>query len=146
MPGRHDGGWYGSSRQPESRLAEADCLHSASLPLHSRALRLSSSPSLPLCPSLSSFAFSTVSCCRPLTVTRLSPPLVPQRGSVRSDVSALVFTSSLPLSFSVTPSVRPCLGSSVSSLFHSAFSLVHPPSHRASLPPPFTLRPYSRGY
>lgn len=26
MPGRHDGGWYGSSRQPESRLAEADCL------------------------------------------------------------------------------------------------------------------------
>jgi len=37
MPGRHDGGWYGSSRQPESRLAEADCL-SIAPPLSSSSL------------------------------------------------------------------------------------------------------------
>lgn len=37
MPGRHDGGWYGSSRQPESRLAEADCL-SVAPPLSSSSL------------------------------------------------------------------------------------------------------------
>lgn len=40
MPGRHDGGWYGSSRQPESRLAEADCL-SIAPPLSSSSLSLS---------------------------------------------------------------------------------------------------------
>lgn len=85
MPGRHDGGWYGSSRQPESRLAEADCLHSASALFF--LFPYTSSPRLSLSLAPSSFAFSTVSCRRPLTVTRLSPPLVPQHGPARRCVS-----------------------------------------------------------
>lgn len=48
MPGRHDGGWYGSSRQPESRLAEADCLSIAPPLSSSSLLRVSLSLSPPI--------------------------------------------------------------------------------------------------